>query len=101
MKRRSITSCLSQGRPVGQAEAWSEAGRCSDAPKPRAHRDPAGSFFSLFVLCLFVFRATCLAYGHFWARGQIEAASLYHSQSNARPEPHLQPTPQLTATPDP
>ena len=26
------------------------------------------------------------------------AASLYHSHHNARSEPHLQPTPQLTAT---
>ena len=29
-----------------------------------------------------------------WARG------LHHSHSNARSEPHLPPTPQLTATPD-
>ena len=37
------------------------------------------------------------------ARGQIgaTAASLHHSHSNTRSEPHLQPTPQLKATPDP
>ena len=37
------------------------------------------------------------------ARGPIRAvaASLCHSHSNAGPEPHLQPTAQLTATPDP
>ena len=29
------------------------------------------------------------------------AAGLYHSHSNARSEPRLQPTPQLIATPDP
>ena len=29
------------------------------------------------------------------------AASLHHSHSNVGSEPHLQPTPQLTATPDP
>lgn len=38
-------------------------------------------------------------YGGSEARGQIGAvaASLHHSHSNARSEPHLQPTPQLTA----
>ena len=37
------------------------------------------------------------------ARGPIGAvaASLRQSHSNAGSEPHLQPTPQLTATPDP
>ena len=29
------------------------------------------------------------------------ATSLRHSYSNARPKPHLRPTPQLMATPDP
>ena len=38
-----------------------------------------------------------------WARGQIGAAAAYlhHSQSNAGSEPHLWPTHQLTAMPDP
>ena len=37
------------------------------------------------------------------ARGLIGAVatSLHQSQSNAGSEPHLQPTPQLPATPDP
>ena len=48
-------------------------------------------------------RATLTAYGGSQARGPIRAvaASLCHSHSNMGSEPHLQPTPQLTATPDP
>ena len=44
-----------------------------------------------------------MAYGGSQARSQIGAvaASLRHSRSNARSRPHLQPTSQLTATPDP
>ena len=59
------------------------------------------SFFFFFVFC--PFRATPAAYGGSQARGLIQAiaASLCHSHSNARSEPHLQPTPQLTAMPDP
>ena len=49
------------------------------------------------------FRAAPVAYVSCQVRGQIGAivASLCHSHSNSRPEPHLQPTPQLTATLDP
>ena len=51
----------------------------------------------------FFFRATPAAYGSSWVRGQIgaAAASLCHSHSNARSEPHLQTLTQLVATPDP
>ena len=58
---------------------------------------PSLSFFFL------LFRATPMACGSSQARGLIgaTAASLPHSHSNARSELHLQPTPQLTATPDP
>ena len=50
-----------------------------------------------------LFRATPAAYGGSQARGQIggAAASLRPSHSKARSKPHLRPTPQLTATPDP
>ena len=50
-----------------------------------------------------VLRATPLAYGGSQARGQMgaAAASLPHSHSNAGPEPHLWPIPQLTAMPNP
>ena len=46
-----------------------------------------------------LFRATLVAYGSSQARGQIgaTAAGLSHSHSNFGSEPHLLPTPQLTA----
>ena len=57
--------------------------------------------FILFIFCLF--RATPMAYRRSQARGQIGAAvaSLHHSHSNASSKPHLRPTPQLPAMPDP
>ena len=44
-----------------------------------------------------------MAYGGSQTRGPIGAvaASLRQSHSNSGSEPHLRPTPQLTATPDP
>ena len=50
-----------------------------------------------------VFWATPAASGRSQARGPIGAiaAALHHSHSNTGSEPHLQPTPQLRATPDP
>ena len=59
-------------------------------------------FFFLFVFfCLF--RAASAAYGGSQARGRIGAVAtgLHQSHSNAGSEQHIQPTPQLTATPDP
>ena len=60
-------------------------------------------YFILFYFIFNLFRAALMAYGGSQARGQIGAtdASLHHSHSNARCEPCLQPTPQLTTTPDP
>ena len=60
-------------------------------------------FIYLFIGLFAVFWAAPAAYGGSQARGQIGAvaASLRQSHSNAGSEPHLQPTPQLTATPDP
>ena len=73
-------------------------------------------FFNFF--CLFVFLSFCLffavvvvvaiswaapaAYGGSQARGRIGAVAtgLRQSHSNAGSKPSLQPTPQLTATPD-
>ena len=57
------------------------------------------SFYFYFLL----FRATLMAYGGSQARGLIRAtsASLHYNHSNTGSEPHLQPTPQLTAMPDP
>ena len=50
-----------------------------------------------------LFRTTPTAQGGSQARGPIgaAAASLHHSHSNVGSKPHLQPTPQLTATPGP
>ena len=58
-------------------------------------------FFFFLVFCLF--RAAPMAYGGSQARGQIGAVpnGLCHSHSNAGSEPHLRPTPQLMAMPDP
>ena len=57
------------------------------------------AFFVLFCL----FRAALVAYGGSQARGRIGAvaAGLHHSYNNAGFELCLQPTPRLTATPDP
>ena len=55
----------------------------------------------LLFLCLF--RAILVAHGGSQARGWIRAAAtvLCHSHSNVGSKPRMQPTPQLTATPDP
>ena len=58
-------------------------------------------------VCLFIylllFRAAPAAHGSSQARDRIGAAAagLHHSHSNVGSEPHLQPTPQLMAMPDP
>ena len=64
------------------------------------------SFFYYLYLGFFLFllfRATPAAYGGSQVRGLIRdaAAGLRQSHSNVGSEPSLQPTPQLTATPDP
>ena len=60
-------------------------------------------FFCLFCLFAFFSRAAPEAYGGSQPKGLIGAVAtrLCHSHSNAGSEPHLQPTPQLTSTPDP
>ena len=47
--------------------------------------------------------AAPMAYGGSQARGQIRAivTGLHHSHRNVGSEPHLRPTPQLMANPDP
>ena len=57
----------------------------------------------IFFFSFCFFRAAPVAYGGYQARGLIGAiaASLSHSYSNSGSKPHLQATPQLTATPDP
>ena len=65
-------------------------------------RDEAFLFFFFWSFLLFLWAAPA-AYGGFQARGRIGAVAtgLRQSHSNAGSEPRLQPTPQLTATPDP
>ena len=68
------------------------------------------SFFLFFFVFLFfvvvvvvaISWAAPVVYGGSQARGRIGAvaAGLHQSHSNAGSEPRLQPTPQLTATPD-
>ena len=52
---------------------------------------------------IYLFMAAPVAYRSSQAKGQIRAAvaGLYQSHSNAKSEPRLQPTPQLTATLNP
>ena len=56
----------------------------------------------LFVLIglVYFFRATFTANGSCQASSPIGATAASHNHSNTRSEPHLQPTPQLKATPD-
>ena len=61
-------------------------------------------YFFFVCFCLFAISwAAPTAYGVSHARGQIRAvaAGLHQSHSNAGSKPSLQPTPQLTAMPDP
>ena len=100
---------LAQGR-WGRGRGWGvlrerlirtkwTAKHCSTCQTAPGHMGQRHRLFFIF----FLFRAASTAYGSFQARGQIRAAaaSLCHSHSNTRFEPHLQPTPQLVAMPDP
>ena len=64
-------------------------------------KDHRPSFFFFSFSCFF--RAAPTAYEGSQAKGQIGAtdAGLQHSHSNTGSKPHLGPTPQLMATPDP
>ena len=59
-------------------------------------------FFWFVVVVVAISWAAPAAYGGSQARGRIGAVAtgLRQSHSNAGSEPRLQPTPQLTATPD-
>ena len=69
---------------------------------PKEFHNELRNYCLVFVFVCF-FRAVPMAYGSSQARGQIGAkgASLHHSHCNVGSKPHLRPTPQLTATPDP
>ena len=70
---------------------------------PEINSNIYGQLISFFSPFFFLFRATPIAHGSFQARGRIEAvaAGLSHRHSNEGSKPHLGPTPQLTAMPDP
>ena len=55
------------------------------------------------IIIFFVFFVFSMAYGGSQARGltRAVASGLHHSPSNVGSKPHLRPTPQLMATPDP
>ena len=57
---------------------------------------------TLYTMVLSIFRAADAAYGSSQARGQMGAiaTSPCHNHSNTRSKLHLQPIPQLAATPD-
>ena len=59
-------------------------------------------YFYFYFLSFAISRAAPAAYEGSKARGLVGAvaAGLHHSHSNTGSEPRLQPTPQLTATPD-
>ena len=59
--------------------------------------------FFFFLVFLAISLAAPAAYGGSQGRGLIGAVAtgLHHSHSNTGSEPRLQPTPQLTVTPDP
>ena len=61
------------------------------------------NIFYLFIFIFIFWGAAPMAYGTSQAKGWTGAVALglHHSHSNARSEPCLRPTPQLTAMPDP
>ena len=61
------------------------------------------AFFFFFFFIFLSFRAVPTEYGSSQARGQIGAvaAGLFQSHSTMGSELHLEPKPQLMATPDP
>jgi len=60
------------------------------------------TYYECIFLVVVFSRTAPVAYGGSQARGPIGATapSLHHSHSNTGSKPHLQPTPQLKATPD-
>ena len=95
---------------VTYAAAWGNAGSLTHWTRPGIK--PASSWilcwilrwgFLFVCLCFVLLRLHPPAHGSSQARGLIRAAAagLHQSHSKARSEPRLQPTPQLTAMPDP
>ena len=87
--------------PACQAEWEGNGQREALALHPAPGRSTFAPFFWFGLVLLF--RAAPVAYGRSQARGLIRAtaARLRHGHNNAGSKLHLQPTPQLMATPDP
>ena len=78
----------------------------STSPLPPTNSRMRGGGRSLYLhvhlfTLFFSFRATPAAYGSSQARGPIRATTAGLHHSHARSKPCLQPTPKLTALPDP
>ena len=98
-----IWKFLGQGSNLGQSCNLCHS--CSNA-RSLTHCHIGNSIFLhrfFNFLNFLVFRAVFVACGSSLARGRIgaTAAGLHHSYSSVGSELHLQPTPQLMATPDP
>ena len=95
----SLPELTERSRETGKAKAASYLMNTSWKLNPLSRH--GNSFFFFFFFLHFL--ADTVAYGDSQSRSPIGpmAAGLHHSHSNARFEPLLQPTPQLTATPDP
>ena len=93
--------------PLHQSGDWTHARALTWPPAFRllSHCTTAGTLrvFSIFFFFYLLFRAAHTAYGGSQPRSWFgaTAAGLCHSRSNTGSKPHLQPTPQLTAMPDP
>ena len=61
----------------------------------------ANGIIIIIIIIISLFRATPAAYGGSQARVLIRAVAAGLHHSNARSEPHLWPTPQFMAMPDP
>ena len=83
---------------------WESEYHCQLLRQPRRSEDQRVSSIFLFFFPFFgLFWAAPAAHGGSQARVRIGAiaAGLHHTHSNIGSEPHLRPTPQLTATLDP
>ena len=90
--------------PVNTSQPFSQqASRKYDAGSFLSEQFFCVVFVVVVVVVVLLFKSAPAAYGSSQARGPVGAVAtdLHHSHSNAGSELHLQPTPQLTAMPDP
>ena len=82
---------------------WNFTSKKTQIVSPSKSTNDIFLFIYLFMVFICLFRASPTAYGGSQDRGLTRAVvtGLRQSHSNVGSEPHLQPPPQLTATPDP